>query len=279
MRRIIVVEPMSRSAIWSKRMALMALAVTSIALLLTRSRQIELDAGMVAILGGLGFAVLALILALMAFARIWSEGRRGLGASLTGFVLASMLLALPAYLGGLRLYAPQPRDLTTDQVSPPPFRQLTDALPQRGGVLDRLIPQAPMTQRWRARAQVPPLFLDIPIIQAHDLARRAAVSRGLRIAEPPDSPPSEERTPRDLPMRRTSAPPRSARLFSTIPIGSRSSTNRQRPGEIDRRNRVKQVQSAQGDPLPPPPALGARKPRLVDRPIDAQRQLAPQWQL
>ena len=78
MRRIIVVEPMSRSAIWSKRMALMALAVTSIALLLTRSRQIELDAGMVAILGGLGFAVLALILALMAFARIWSEGRRGL---------------------------------------------------------------------------------------------------------------------------------------------------------------------------------------------------------
>jgi len=230
MRRIIVVEPMSRSAIWSKRMALMALAVTSIALLLTRSRQIELDAGMVAILGGLGFAVLALILALMAFARIWSEGRRGLGASLTGFVLASMLLALPAYLGDLRLYAPQPRDLTTDQVSPPPFRQLTDALPQRGGVLDRLIPQAPMTQRWRARAQVPPLFLDIPIIQAHDLARRAAVSRGLRIAEPPDSPPSEERTPRDPDAPPPLPPPRPAFLDDT---GSAPGPASARPGEID----------------------------------------------
>jgi hypothetical protein len=202
MRRIIVVEPLSRCAIWSKRMALMALAVTSIALVLTRNRQIELDAGMVAILGGLGFALLALTLALLAFARIWSEGRRGLGSALAGFLLASALLALPAYVGGLRLYAPQPRDLATDPVDPPAFTQLTDALPQRPGILDRLIPQAPMTQSWRARAQVPPLYLDVPLAQAHDLARRAAGIRGLRIAEPP-----EPLVPEDEPRRDPDAPP------------------------------------------------------------------------
>lgn len=274
MRRIIVVEPMSRSAIWSKRMALMALAVTSIALVLTRSRQIELDAGMVAILGGLGFAVLALILALMAFARIWSEGRRGLGAALAGFVLASLLLALPAYVAGMRLHAPQPRDLTTDPASPPPFRQLTDALPKRGGLLDRLIPQAPMTQRWRARAQVPPLFLDIPITQAHDLARRAAVSRGLRIAEKPDSPPSEGEPLRDPDAPPPLPPPRPAFLDGT---GSSLGTALESPGEIDPEDASRGFE-AQGETplLRLPLRLSVRLTPIGDRVRIDARATAPQ---
>lgn len=272
MRRIIVVEPLSRSAVWSKRMALMALAVTSIALVLTRSRQIELDAGMIAIFGGLGFAVLALILALIAFARIWSEGRRGLGAALAGFVLALMLLALPAYVGGLRLYAPQPRDLTTDPASPPSFTQLPDALPQRGGVLDRLIPQAPVTQRWRARAQVPPLYLDVPIEQAHDLARRAAVSRGLRIAEPPDAPVEDE--PRDPDAPPPLPPPRPAFLNGTGPSPATVSA---RPGEIDPEDASRSLEAQGQTPLLRLPLrLSVRLTPIGDRVRIDARATAPQ---
>lgn len=224
MRRIVIIEPLSRSAVWSKRLALMALAVTAIALVLTRGRQIDLEAGMIAILGGLGFAMLALILALLAFARIWSEGRRGLGAALAGFVLASMLLALPAYVGGLRLYAPQPRDLATDPLDPPAFVQLTDALPQRAGILDRLIPQAPMTQGWRARAQVSALYLNVPLAQADDLARRAAVNRGLEIVDPSQEPAVEEEAPRDPGAPPPLPPPRPAFLDSAASSPATAST-------------------------------------------------------
>ena len=183
MRRITIIEPVSRFATWSRRTALLSLASTALALYLTRARHVDLDAGMAAILAGLALAGIALFLSLAAFSRIWHLGRRGLGSALTGFILAMIMLALPLYIAGLRLYAPQPRDISTDLEDPPVFAAHGDALPQRPGLLDRLVPEAPMTQSWRARAMVRPLYLDAPPAEAEDLARRAARALDLRIAD------------------------------------------------------------------------------------------------
>lgn len=191
MRRITVIEPLSRCAVWSRRMALLALATTVLALFLTRERHVELDAGIAAILAGLALAVLSLLLALAAFTRIWSQGKRGFGSALAGFMLALLLLALPAYIAGLRLYAPQPRDVSTDPNTPPTFSDPEAALPRREGLLDRIMPEAPITATWRARAMVRPLYLDAPLPEATELARRAARARDLRLDDP-SAPPTEQ---------------------------------------------------------------------------------------
>ncbi len=206
MRRITIIEPVSRCAVWSRRLALLALATTALALFLTRERIVDLDAGMAAILAGLILAVMALLLALGAFARIWSLGRRGFGSAIVGFMLALLLLALPAYIAGLRLYAPQPRDVSTDPNAPPAFDDPQDALPQRTGMLDRIVPQAPITESWRARAMVRPLYLDVPLPEAEDLARRAAQARGLRLHDPL-APTPEQRTEAEAALSRSADDP------------------------------------------------------------------------
>ena len=121
MRRITIIEPVSRFAVWSRRMALLSLASSGLALYLTRARLVDLDAGMAAILGGLVIAAIALGLALAAFSRIWYLGRRGFASAVTGFVLTLLVLALPLYIAGLRLHAPQSRDISTDPQTPPAF--------------------------------------------------------------------------------------------------------------------------------------------------------------
>ncbi len=158
MRRLIIEEPVSRAAIWSRRFAWMGIAVTVIALFLTRGGRVEQEAGLAAILAGLGFGALALLLALLAFARIWTEGRRGLGSAVGGFVLAVLLLALPAYLAASAFLAPQVRDIGTESASP------------------------------GLHPGVAPLYLDIPPAEAFEIALQAADARGLAIVS--TSPPA-----------------------------------------------------------------------------------------
>jgi hypothetical protein len=183
MRRKIFEEPVSRAAIWSRRMAWMGIAVTLIAVLLTRGGRIEQEAGLTAILSGLGFGVVALILALAAFARIWMEGRRGLGSAVGGFVLAILLLAFPAYLLGLGIMTPQPRDIATDPADPPRFSRSPAALAARSGWSGGALPATERTSFRRAHPGLAPVVLDLPLEDAFTLARRAAVARGLAIIE------------------------------------------------------------------------------------------------
>ena len=77
MRHLILEEPVSRSAVWSVRLAWFGLAVTLVAVALLRFGSVELTPGLVALGAGLSFALTAAVLALLAFIRIWTEGRRG----------------------------------------------------------------------------------------------------------------------------------------------------------------------------------------------------------
>ncbi len=183
MRRKIFEEPVSRAAIWSSRMAWMGIAVTVIAVLLTRGGRIEPEAGLTAILSGLAFGVLAVILALAAFARIWMEGRRGLGSAIAGFALGVLLLAFPGYLLGLEIMTPQPRDIATDLSNPPQFSRSPAALAARSGWLDGALPSTERTTFRRAHPGLAPVVLDLPVEDAFAIARRAAVARGLTIIE------------------------------------------------------------------------------------------------
>jgi hypothetical protein len=75
MRRLILEEPYSRAAIWSRRLAVFALAVAGMAAALSRAGAVE-PAGALAVLGAsLVLACLAGLLSATAAVVIWRTGR------------------------------------------------------------------------------------------------------------------------------------------------------------------------------------------------------------
>jgi uncharacterized protein (DUF1499 family) len=183
MRRLIVEEPVSRAAAWSRRVAWFALLVTVMAVALMRFRLVELLQGAVSLAAGLGLALIAVGLALVAFIRIWTEGRRGLGAAVKGLLIAFLVLAWPAWHALKALALPAINDVTTDTENPPAFARSRAALEKRDG---RVPPDPPRDHRLKQReayAQIAPLTLDLPPEEAFALARRAAVNRGWEIIE------------------------------------------------------------------------------------------------
>jgi uncharacterized protein (DUF1499 family) len=183
MRRLINEEPVSRAALWSRKIAWFALAVTAVALAFMRFQLVDVQAGAISLVAGLGLAVLAVLLALAAFVRIWVEGRRGVGAAAKGLVLALIILAYPGLFAMRAVTLPRLNDVSTDIEDPPAFSRSRAALEARGG---RVPPDPSRETRLAQRAaypQVAPLTLDISPEEAFELVRKAAADRGWQVIE------------------------------------------------------------------------------------------------
>jgi len=129
-RRHIHSEPMSRLAIWARRIAGFAFAATFLAVIIVRSGLLEIQPALATFAGALGIAVIALLVAFAAFVVIWMEGLAGLGAALSAMLISLVLLAYPAYLG-LRAYRlPWIHDITTDPIDPPRYEALARLRPR-----------------------------------------------------------------------------------------------------------------------------------------------------
>lgn len=181
-RRLVFEEPISRAAIWSRRLALFSLTVLVFAVLSVRFGTPSLQ-GLAPILGGYVFVLLALLLAVLAFVRIWREGHRGVGIAAQGFVLAVLLL-LPALLAGFQaLTLPALADVATDIEEPPIFSRSGVVLAARGGVVPAdVTPEIRRVQR-RSYPRVLPIVLELPAETAYGLARKAAVNLGWQVLE------------------------------------------------------------------------------------------------
>jgi uncharacterized protein (DUF1499 family) len=183
MRHLILEEPVSRAAVWSVRSAWFGLAVTLVAVALMRFGSVDLRAGLIALGAGLLFSLAAAALALAAFTRIWSEGRRGFGRALWGLILAVAVLGYPSWFIFNALTLPALTDISTDVESPPAFSRSRDALAARGGrVPPDLPPEARRKQR-DAYPRIAPLSLDIPPYEAYELVRKAAANRHWQVIE------------------------------------------------------------------------------------------------
>jgi Zn-dependent protease with chaperone function len=128
MRHLILEEPFSRPAKWSPMLAWFALAVSLLAVLLIRFNRIDYEAGFLALGAGLAVAFIAAGMSLIAFIRIWQEGRRGLSSAIKGLVLASLVLAYPAWLAVKAVTLPPINDIATDTDDPPAFSRSRAAL-------------------------------------------------------------------------------------------------------------------------------------------------------
>ena len=183
MRRLIPEEPVTRAGPLARWLALFSLIATGIALVVVRDPRSDTGAALTALGAGLGIALLALLAAAFAFVRVWREGARGLRAALAGLVLATLVLAYPAYAGLRSLRLPGLSDITTDIDSPPAFSRSRVAFAARAG---RYPPDpgagARQSQR-TAYPQIAPLTLDIGADEAFELARKAALNRRWQIVE------------------------------------------------------------------------------------------------
>lgn len=183
MRHIILEEPVSRAAQWSVRLAWFALAVTLIAVALLRWQAVELVPGLVSLAAGLALALAAVALSVLAFVRIWSEGRRGVRSAVAGLFIAVLILGWPGWQVAKALTLPAITDVTTDVENPPAFSRTRAVLEsRRGRIPPDPAPEARMKQR-AAYPQVAPLTLDLSAEQAFELARKAAANRGWQVLE------------------------------------------------------------------------------------------------
>lgn len=183
MRRLIIEEPVSRPAKWAPTVALFGLFVTGIAALLIRSDKVDYEAAFAAFLAGLVIALTAVGLSLVAFVRIWQEGRRGLKSAIWGLIVAALVLAYPAYVAVTAIGLPPINDITTDTQDPPAFSRSQAVLTVRNGhVPPDPSPEAREMQR-ASYAQIAPLILDLSPEEAVGVVRRAASNLGWRVIE------------------------------------------------------------------------------------------------
>jgi uncharacterized protein (DUF1499 family) len=114
-------EPYTPLASWSRRLGVFALAVTTVALLVQRSGKLEPIASMAALASGGVLAILAILLAILAFAWIWTYGSRGAGSAIAGALAGLLVLVGPAAYVAFHWPVPPIADVATDPADPPRF--------------------------------------------------------------------------------------------------------------------------------------------------------------
>jgi hypothetical protein len=120
-RRRIAEDPVSRLAIWSRRIALFSLVATVIAGIVVRSGALDIVPALSTLGGALLLAVIAILLALGSGIFIWRDGLGGLSQAVSAVLIGLMLIAYPAYLGVRARQLPAIYDITTDPIDPPQF--------------------------------------------------------------------------------------------------------------------------------------------------------------
>ncbi len=95
MRRLILEEPISASAIWARRLAAFAIALAAIAVILVRTRAADATAGLSVLGAAIFLACTALLFAGAAAVTIWRLGVRGVGIAVSAVFLSLIVLAYP----------------------------------------------------------------------------------------------------------------------------------------------------------------------------------------
>src|SRR6266851_2196550 len=120
----ILKEPLSRLAVWSRRVAVFSIPVVLLAITIVRSGLLELVPALATFGGALALAVVAIVLAFGAFIVIWREGLRGGGHAVVALMIGIGILAYPAYLATRAYRLPAINDVTTDPLDPPRFEAI-----------------------------------------------------------------------------------------------------------------------------------------------------------
>jgi uncharacterized protein (DUF1499 family) len=183
LRRLTVAEPVSRAAVWSRRLAVFALLVAGVAILLSRLRAADPPAALTVFAAALVVAGFALMLAGAAASVIWRDGLRGAGEAFVGFILAAGLTAYPAYLAALAFTLPKINDVSTDLASPPSFLHSARARAAGAGAEPPPPQDAARAAQREAYPDLQSLKLEMDALEAYRLALAVATDLGWRVID------------------------------------------------------------------------------------------------
>jgi uncharacterized protein (DUF1499 family) len=181
-RRRVAEEPVSKLAMWSRRLALFAIAVVLLVIVIVNLGFLDPLPAIATLAGSLFFALVAMVLAFGAFVAIWRQGLRGLGLAVTALGVGLVMLAYPAYLGVLFYRLPAVNDITTDAVEPPRFEAIARLRPRGANPVG--YPGAAALQLQRAAyPDIEPLLVSVPPLEAYDAALAVITKRKWRIVD------------------------------------------------------------------------------------------------
>ncbi|MBV9287007.1 MAG: DUF1499 domain-containing protein [Hyphomicrobiales bacterium] len=183
MRRLMLVEPVERSAVWARRLATFALAVAALAVALARVHAAAPSDSLTVFGAALVLAAFAAALALAAAPPIWRDGRAGAEQAALAFALAAALMAYPVYLAGRAFLSPPINDVSTDLEQPPTFLATAKARQARGEAEPR---SSSAEMRAAQRAAYPDLEtvrVRMDATEAYELALNAASDLGWKMVD------------------------------------------------------------------------------------------------
>ena len=129
-RRILNDQPVSRLAVWARRLAFFSLAATLIAVIIVRSGALDIVPALSTLGGALVLACVAILLALASGVVIWRDGIGGGRYAAAALFIGCALIAYPAYLGLKAYRLPAIYDITTDPIDPPQFDAIARLRPR-----------------------------------------------------------------------------------------------------------------------------------------------------
>lgn len=276
-RRRLPEEPLSRFALWSRRLVLFSLAVVLLAIVIARAGLLDTLPVLVTLGAGLVLAVLGILVAFIAFGVIWQSGARGFGHAVTALALGTALIAYPSYLGYKASKLPMIADITTDALDPPRFEAIARLRTRQANPV--LYAGLYTAEQQRATwPDIEPLMVNVPPEAAYEAAMALVTKRKWRVVNA-RSPQAGRRdgfieavalTPimafrEDVAIRIRAAGPgsridmRSASRYGRIDFGDNASRVRTLLEDIDDLTSV--VKPERAPPKPAAPAKGGQSAR------------------
>ena len=111
----------SKWAVWARRFGALALPLAAIPVLLHRGHLITSDNFVVVETVAMALAAAAIVMAFIAFVRLWFTGDQGWGRATVAFVFGILCLLPAAYFAWLAASTPASPDIATDFSDPPPL--------------------------------------------------------------------------------------------------------------------------------------------------------------
>jgi uncharacterized protein (DUF1499 family) len=271
-------EPLSRLAVWARRVAVFSVPVVLLAIVIVRGGLLEIVPALATFGGALALAAVAILLALGAFVVIWQEGLRGAGHAVLAFLIGIAILAYPAYLAVRAYRLPAINDITTDPADPPRFEAIARLRSRDANPIAYAGLRAAELQR-AAYPDIEPLLLNLPPQQAYETALGILTRRKWRIVDSRPPQPGRRdglieavaRTPimgfrDDVVVRIRPAPggarvdARSASRYGRSDLGANARRVRALLEDIDDAAGAEEEKPKKAAPPPPPPSRKAQAP-------------------
>jgi uncharacterized protein (DUF1499 family) len=175
-------QPVSRLALWARRLAFFSFVAALLAIIIVRSGLLEIEPALATFGGALVFAAIAILLAFAAIFVIWKDGLAGIGHVATAIFLGLALLAYPSYLGYKAYRLPAISDITTDPIDPPRYEVIARLRP-RGANPSAYAGLYAAEQQRAAYPDIEPLELTVGAKATYDAAITVVTKRKWRIVD------------------------------------------------------------------------------------------------